>query len=135
MTQNLYDFLRQVLKQGKDFRPSPSDLVWVKGFLENNDIELVFKATKVDETTTGIPVMRTDFSFRGEPVELFELMVEGGFASEVILETIRVSAAFFRDHVPFCEDCKTNHDAKCGNYRLEIIQLNHGKSSEQGQAD
>lgn len=127
MTQNLYDFLRKILKEGKDFRPSPSDLVWAKGFLENNEIELVFKATKVDETTTGIPVMRTDFSFRGEPVELFELMVEGAFASEVILETIKVSAAFFRDHVPFCPVCKTNHDAKCGKYRLDIIEINPEK--------
>jgi hypothetical protein len=99
MTQNLYDFLRKIVAEGKDFKASPSDIVWAKGFLENSEIEISFKATKIDETTTGLPIMRCDFSYKGEPVELSE-------------------------HVPNCPDCKTKHGSeKCARYRVRIIPV------------
>jgi hypothetical protein len=124
MTQNLYDFLRKIVAEGKDFKASPSDIVWAKGFLENSEIEISFKATKIDETTTGLPIMRCDFSYKGEPVELFELIVEAGFQNGEFAELISAAASFFSEHVPNCPDCKTKHGSeKCARYRVRIIPV------------
>lgn len=123
MTQNLYDFIRKVIAEGKDFRPSPSDLVWARGFIQAPDVELNFKAKKIDETTTGEPIYRTDFSFKGEEVQLFELLCEAGMQNGDFAEIITVAARFFSDHVPTCPHCQSNHGAKCPNFRVEIIPI------------
>lgn len=127
--QNFYDLFRKILTDGSDYRPSETDLEWIAAFMNNNDISIELRSTQVGTDDDG-PIMRFDGSHKGQPVELFEVLSEACFQSPVMMETVKVTAAFFAEHVPFCDKCQSNHGPKCGNYRLEIIPITNDQKAD-----
>jgi hypothetical protein len=109
---NLYDFLRDIrdrIKIGpynmKTVAISPDELDWIDKFLASPDIDLHFKARRVDDTPTEEMVFEKHFAIKGGADEIFGLLTDAVMQNPNFGATILAVAGFYRDHCHTCDHC------------------------------
>lgn len=121
---NLYDILRKIKAQAdkavsvnKKLGESDNwfasitteELDWITNYLKPADMELHFKAAKIDQNEQGEPIYSQHFQIVGEGVDVFCLLTEAMLQNHQFADQVVAAASFYREHVPKCLDCQKRH--------------------------
>lgn len=106
---NLYDFLRRIQSDAGgpwgDATITEDEWVWLNQYLTNPDRELHFKGTKVPDPPGQENTYAQSFAVKGNPQEIFEMVVEAMLQNPAIAAVICSAREFYFDHCTRCAEC------------------------------